>query len=86
MRARDERSGALGPHERRSRVWGGAPLKYRMPGRLYYVGRGLQLVGMAALLESILIAGPLGPSPRIFGVGIAAFVVGFWLVKRATGH
>jgi len=56
-----------------------------MPGRLYYFGRGLQLVGMAALLESILIAGPLGPSPRIFGFGLAAFIVGFWLVKQTTG-
>ena len=38
-----------------------------MPGTLYYVGRGLQLLGMAALLESILIAGPMGPSPRSSG-------------------
>ena len=51
---------------------------------LYYIGRGLQLLGMAALLESILIAGPLGPSPRIFGFGTTAFLVGFALVKRAT--
>ncbi len=50
---------------------------------LYYVGRGLQLLGMAALLESILIAGPLGPSPRIFGFGVAVFLVGYMLVKRA---
>ena len=57
-----------------------------MPGALYYVGRGLQLLGMAALLESILIAGPLGPSPRIFGFGVGAFIVGFWLVKRTTGE
>ncbi len=57
-----------------------------MPGALYYVGRGLQLLGMAALLESILIAGEWGPSPRIFGVGIAAFLVGFWLVKRTPAE
>lgn len=57
-----------------------------MPGALYYVGRGLQLLGMAALLESILIAGELGPSPRIFGFGVAAFLVGFWLVKRTTAE
>ena len=56
-----------------------------MPGTLYYVGRGLQLLGMAALLESILIAGLDGPSPRIFGFGVAVFVVGFLLVKRTTG-
>ena len=56
-----------------------------MPDTLYYIGRGLQLVGMAALLEAILVAGPLGPSPRIFGVGVAVFVVGYFLVKRITG-
>lgn len=55
-----------------------------MPDSLYYVGRGLQLVGMAALLEAILIAGPMGPSPRIFGFGVAAFLLGYWLVKRTT--
>ena len=55
-----------------------------MPGTLYYVGRGLQLLGMAALLESILIAGPLGPSPRIFGFGMAVFLVGQYLVKKTT--
>ena len=32
------------------------------------------------------IAGPLGPSPRIFGFGIAAFLVGLWLVKRPAGE
>ena len=57
-----------------------------MPGTLYYVGRGLQLLGMGALLEAILIAGPLGPSPRIFGFGVVAFLVGFWLVKRTTAE
>ena len=56
-----------------------------MPGALYYVGRGLQLLGMTALLEAILVAGPLGPSPRTFGFGVAAFLIGFWMVKRTTG-
>ncbi len=56
-----------------------------MPGALYYIGRGLQLLGMAALLESILIAGPLGPSPRIFGFGVAVFLAGHFIVKRTTG-
>lgn len=56
-----------------------------MPGTLYYLGRGLQLLGMAALLEAILIAGPLGPSPRIFGFGVASFIAGHLLVKKTTG-
>lgn len=51
------------------------------PGMLYYVGRGLQVLGMAALLESILIAGPLGPSPRIFGFGVATFLIGWFLTQ-----
>ena len=55
-----------------------------MPDATYYIGRGLQLQGMAALLEAILIAGPLGPSPRIFGFGVAACIVGHLLVKRVT--
>jgi len=55
-----------------------------MPSATYYIGRGLQLLGMAALLEAILIAGPLGPSPRIFGFGVAVFILGHLLVKRVT--
>ena len=56
----------------------GLPL---MPGLLYYVGRFLQLFAMSLLLMAIMTAGPLGPSPRVFGAGVAAFVVG-WLVVR----
>ena len=63
----------------------GRPKTDTMPGAPYYIGRGLQLLGMAALLESILVAGPLGPSPRIFGFGVAVFLIGYWLVKRTTG-
>ena len=53
-----------------------------MPSVVYYVGRGLQLLGMWLLLISIVTAGPLGPSPRIFGAGVAVFVVGWLLVRR----
>ena len=56
-----------------------------MPGVLYYVGRGLQLLGMWLLLVSIVTAGPLGPSPRLFGTGVGAFVIGWFVVKRAAG-
>ena len=52
-----------------------------MPGILYYGGRGMQLIGMWLLLVSIVTAGPLGPSPRIFGGGVAVFLVG-WLIVR----
>ena len=57
-----------------------------MPGALYYVGRGLQLLGMGLLLEAILIAGPMGPSPRIFGGGIAVFIVGWLIVRQRVGR
>ena len=53
-----------------------------MPGYPYYVGRGLQLLGMWLLLVSIFTAGPLGPSPRIFGAGVAVFILGWLLVRR----
>jgi hypothetical protein len=49
---------------------------------LYYLGRGLQLLGMWILLVAIFTAGPLGPSPRIFGAGIVVFVVGWLFVRR----
>ncbi len=52
-----------------------------MPGALYYIGRFFQLLGMWLLLVAIFMAGPLGPSPRVFGAGVATFVAG-WLVAR----
>ena len=55
-----------------------------MPGMLYYLGRGLQLLGMWLLLVSIVTAGPLGPSPRLFGAGVGAFIAGWFIVKRTV--
>lgn len=55
-----------------------------MPGVVYYIGRGLQLLGMWLLLVSIVTAGPMGPSPRIFGGGIGVFGLGWLLVKSRT--
>jgi len=52
-----------------------------MPGFLYYVGRFFQLLAMSLLLMAIMTAGPLGPSPRVFGAGVGVFVVG-WLIVR----
>jgi len=49
---------------------------------IYYTGRALQLLGMWLLLVAVATAGPLGPSPRIFGVGIATFVAGWFIVKK----
>jgi hypothetical protein len=50
---------------------------------IFYAGRLLQLFGMFELLVDIVTAGPLGPSPKIFTVGIVIFVVG-WALTRLT--
>ena len=50
---------------------------------LYYLGRLAQLVGMFELLVDILTAGPSGPSPKLFALGIAIFLAG-WGVTRLT--
>jgi len=52
-----------------------------MSNAIYYVGRFAQLVGMWILLVDIFTAGPMGPSPRLFAVGIAVFLIGWWLVR-----
>jgi hypothetical protein len=48
---------------------------------LYLVGRGAQLLGMWLLLVDIFTAGPLGPSPRLFAVGVVVFLAG-WVLTR----
>ena len=48
---------------------------------LYYVGRLAQLMGMWLLLVDIFTASPKGPSPRLFGIGVAVFVAGWALTK-----
>ena len=50
---------------------------------LYQIGRMLQLFGMLDLLYDIVSAGPLGPSPKIFTVGIVVFLGG-WAITRLT--
>ena len=50
---------------------------------LYQFGRLLQLFGMLDLLVDIVTAGPLGPSPKIFTVGIVIFLAG-WALTRLT--
>jgi hypothetical protein len=48
---------------------------------LYYAGRAAQLVGMWLLLVDLFTAGPLGPNPKVFAAGVAAFLAG-WGVTR----
>ena len=50
---------------------------------IYYVGRFGQLVGMWILLVDVFTAGPLGPNPRLFAVGVAVFLAG-WGLTRAV--
>ena len=50
---------------------------------LYYVGRLGQLMGMWMLLVDVVTAGPLGPNPRLFAAGVAAFLAGWGLTKTA---
>jgi hypothetical protein len=48
---------------------------------LYYSGRILQLLGMWLLLVDLFTAGPLGPNPRLFALGVAVFILGWWLAR-----
>jgi len=50
---------------------------------VYYVGRFAQLVGMWLLLVDLFTAGPLGPSPRLFALGVGVFIAG-WALSRAV--
>ena len=48
---------------------------------VYYVGRLAQLLGMWLLVVDIFTAGPLGPSPRLFALGVAVFLAGWGLTR-----
>jgi hypothetical protein len=48
---------------------------------LYYTGRFGQLLGMWILVVDVFTAGPLGPNPRLFAVGVAVFLAGWGLTK-----
>jgi len=53
-----------------------------MAAAVYYLARFAQLVGMWLLLVDLFTAGPMGPSPRLFAVGVGVFLGG-WAVVRA---
>jgi NADH:ubiquinone oxidoreductase subunit H len=48
---------------------------------LFYFGRLLQALAMWVLLVDVFMAGPMGPQPNPFYVGIAMFFVGWLLVR-----
>jgi hypothetical protein len=54
-----------------------------MTAALYYLGRFGQLLGMWLLLVDVVTAGPLGPNPKLFAVGVAVFLAGWGLVHAS---
>ncbi len=54
-----------------------------MSAAVYYLGRFLQLIGMWLLLVDLFTAGPMGPDPRLFAVGVGVFIGG-WAATRAV--
>ena len=54
-----------------------------MSSAIYYLGRVGQILGMWMLLVDLFTAGDLGPSPRLFGAGVAVFLAG-WGLTRAV--
>jgi hypothetical protein len=52
-----------------------------MTHAIYLIGRGAQLLGMWLLLVDLFTAGPLGPNPRLFYLGIGIFFAG-WALTR----
>ena len=54
-----------------------------MKGALFYVGRFGQLLAMSLLLMDIVTAGPLGPDPKLFSVGVGVFIAGWALTKAS---
>ena len=56
----------------------------RIGAAVWYVGRLLQAFAMWILLVDIFMAGPLGPSPNPFYVGVVMFIVGWLMVRSAS--
>jgi hypothetical protein len=52
-----------------------------MASLFFYLGRFGQMLGMWILLVDMVTAGPLGPNPRLFAIGVAVFLGGWGLVR-----
>ena len=48
---------------------------------LFCVGRFGQVVGMWLLLVDVFTAGPIGPDPRLFAIGVVVFLGGWGLTR-----
>ena len=55
-----------------------------MSAFVFYLGRLGQILGMWILLEDVFTAGPMGPNPRLFAVGVVVFLAG-WGIVRSFG-
>jgi hypothetical protein len=56
----------------------------RLSAAIWYVGRFLQAFAMWILLVDIFMAGPMGPAPNPFYVGVVTFIVGWLMVRQAS--
>jgi hypothetical protein len=56
----------------------------RVGAAIWYVGRVLQAFAMWILLVDIFMAGPMGPAPNPFYVGVVMFIVGWLMVRQAS--
>ena len=56
----------------------------RVSAILWYVGRVLQAFAMWILLLDVFMAGPMGPAPNPFYVGVAMFFIGWFMVTRTS--
>ena len=56
----------------------------RIAAICWYVGRVLQAFAMWILLLDVFMAGPMGPAPNPFYVGVAMFFVGWFMVKQGS--
>ena len=52
-----------------------------MSAALYYLGRAGQVIGMWILLVDVVTAGPMGPNPKLFGLGVVVFLAGWGLTR-----
>jgi hypothetical protein len=53
---------------------------------VYYVGRFFQVLAMWILLMDVFVlAGPMGPPPKPFYLGVGVFIVG-WLMVRTQAR
>ena len=61
-------------------------IRDRLAATCYYLGRIGQLIGMWLLVVDVFMAGPMGPQPNPFYVGVALFLVGWFMVRQTAAR